>query len=372
MGMFGLDFAHESAYTNNLGFNYTAEDDTMMESMEAIPCADDFDYAFARIELESATNFHNLMMAITVNEMNVFMATNEEVIYEESSFSKIIDSVKEAIDKAWQKAKGIFQKVMDTISGWISADKKFVEKYGKAVREFNGKVKLKNGYEFTHIDSSDFETRAIVAFNQVANVKGLFDHDGSGSKKGELDYSTDIEEFASKMRAKCIPGYGGEKLSMVDFGKEIDKYFRNNKEKSDTVYFTKDKAEDLLKEISEAKISKKAARASYDAVKKYFAMLKKEAQYVQSAATAANKEMLTKEHKNDRKTAEKGVGRFVAMCNKAIIIGHTMMSGHIRNINAAHHQAKKVVLKMVRGEDEDGDDKKPEAQNASAWIVPMI
>ena len=347
MGMFGLDFAQESAINSGLGFEYTAEDDAMMEAFDAIECFEEPEFAFGRLALENATNFHNLTMAIAIDEMNTLIATKEEVVYEESKFSSIMDKVKKAIQSAWQKAKGVFEKIMNIISGWVQNDKKFVETHKKAVNKFKGTVTVK-GYNFTHLEE-DIEAGASEAFDKSLKAVNL--DTVADPEKALLDATKgDMGGFGDKMRANCVPGFSGKSLEAGKFTKELNKYFRNGEEEAKEIKFTAANGEKLLNEVSSCKTAKASAKASYEGVKKYFKFLIAAADKIEAQANNAVKNKRDASHADK---VSKAVGKWTSCCNQAINIAHVMMNAHIANINAAHNQAKKVVVAMANGGDKE-------------------
>ena len=85
---------------DEFGFDLTDEDRAMMESIDAIECTGDPEDAFMEAAVSVNDDFHSLMEALMVDEFTTYVATNEEVIYEEGRLSKIFNTIKGFIKKS--------------------------------------------------------------------------------------------------------------------------------------------------------------------------------------------------------------------------------------------------------------------------------
>lgn len=337
---------------NAIGFaGLTAEEEAFFENCEGIECKDDVEFAVPRMMMENNENFYNLAMAITNAEIQHYVATNEEVIYEEGRLSSIWNSIKAAVKKAWEKVKGFFKKVFDTISGWLKTDKKFVEKYEKTVREFKGSVEV-SAFTYTHL------------FDDVEDISGA-EKDFFVEKVAD---ATDewVEKSVNEVRAKAL-GQSGS-LKAEDFGAELKKFFRNGKSEKESRTFTSAQANELIAEVKDCKDAKKAAQASYKACEKYFKALMADIKKGEAwSYKEADKD--GKVNGESKKDVAKAVGRYTKICNKCINISHTIMMAHVAALNAAHADAKSIILKIVAEANKNKDEKKPEVQNNSASML---
>lgn len=337
---------------NATGFaGLTAEEAAFFENCEGIECKDDVEFAVPRMMMENNENFYNLAMAITNAEIQHYVATNEEVIYEEGRLASIWNSVKAAVKKAWEKVKGFFKKVFDTIAGWLKTDKKFVEKYEKVIRDFKGSVEV-SAFTYTHL------------FDDVEDLSGAEDDITDVEKAAD---ATDewVEKSVNTIRGKAI-GYSGP-LKAEEFGAELKKFFRNGKSEKESRTFTSAQADELIAEVKDCKDAKKAAHASYKACEKYFKCLMAEIKKGEAwSYKEADKD--GKVNGESKKDVAKAVGRFTKICNKCITISHTIMMAHVAALNAAHADAKSIILKIAAEANKKKDDKKPEATGESGML----
>ena len=116
-------FSESSVEDENYSAELTEEEDAMMESFESIPCPeDDLNDAVMRITLETVENYHAMVEAVTFDEIKEFMVTHEEVVYEEGRIKTITSKITSFIQNAWQKVKGLFDKVFTAISNAVKND----------------------------------------------------------------------------------------------------------------------------------------------------------------------------------------------------------------------------------------------------------
>ena len=351
----------------------TEEQTAFFESCEGIECKDDVDFAVPRMMMENNENFYNLAMAITADEIQHYVATNEEVVYEGGRLKSIFETIKKAIKKAWEKVKGFFKKVFSTIQGWITTDKKFLEKYEDVVKKFKGEVEV-SSYKFTNLfgDPEDLTQATIPALkiNELARKDDSF-----------------VDDECDKIRGFALKGGAGEykaeaTIKADDFGTELKKYFRNGKAEKSSVKFTSKDATDLIAEIRDCKTSKAAAKKSYDACEKFFKGLIADANKAEAQAEAVAKDgkakvsdmedrfgksdalSVGKEKSYKTENVSKAVGIYTKICNRAITISHQVMQAHVSALNQAHSEAKTVILKIA-AKANSGDDKKAKNESGS-------
>lgn len=333
---------------NSVGINesYTLsdEDDMRMESYEEIECYDDPEDAFSRIAMEATENFYKLCEAVTVDEFSHYVATNEEMIYESGKISEIFESIKKFILNCWEKVKGVFRKVMDTIESALAQDKKFVEKYKSKVENFNGTIEAKGyPFDFKKLSSAACE-RILTKFDKIADIDKLISgvENDNGELKGSIS-SKSVEDIFGKDIEDVLRGssIGEGKISKQDFPKKLKKYFFGSDDK-ETFKVTKQSAMGALDEIKLAKSTKASVRASYDANKMAFNT------YIKLANTA-KKEAIAAFGK--KKAKESGitaaVGSWNKICKSAIVISMTVNRAQIKAINALRAQNKNIILQVV-------------------------
>lgn len=356
-GMSNLSVQNESV---NEEFELSAEDRAFFENCEGIACADDIEFAIPRITMENNENFYNLAMAITTDEIQHYIATNEEVVYEAGKLKSIFDKIKEIIKNAWRKLQGVFDKVFQIISSWVTPDKKFVEMHKDTVTKFAGTIEIK-GYEFANLDS-----KAPYANMMNAISKKYNDFKGKAGK--------DVDVESSKLRGAAV-GKSGTEISSEDFSNALKEFFYGARD-AKTIKFTSANAETLLKEVSEEKTWRNAAKAAHEACKKEFEKLQAEANAAEKAYSA-DMDAATPasgSHTQESKDAvSAAVAKYIKYTNQAIATSNIVVKAHVGAISKAHDQAKKVIREMVieankaKREEEKKDDKK--AVNASASML---
>ena len=341
----------------NAGFNaeLTAEENAYFENCEGIECKDDIDFAVSRMMLENNENFYNLAMAITSAEIQHYVATNEEVIYEEGRLKSIFETIKKAIKKAWEKVKGFFKKVFDTIGGWLQTDKKFVEKYKPIVDKLTGEVEY-SGYTFTNLDSDKEDLSGCTGYKNateisIDKIKGAYGDDES------------VEKALDQMRGYAVGKSSSEPVKSDDFGTALKKFYRNGSSEKSSMKVGKEAAKKYLEEqVGDAKGLKKSAKASYKACEAFFKNLIAMANKAEANATKGKT-------KDESKDVSKAVGRFTKICNGGITISHQVMNAHVAAINAAHTQAKAIIVKVAEEvRKQEGKKEEPKANGESGML----
>lgn len=347
----------ESLLESVEGFDseYTAEDDAMMEAVESIPCTDDPDDAFVRASLENVENFYAIANAITVDEFATYVATNEEVVYEEGRIKKVFGTIKQWILKAWAKIKGIFDACLDAINSKLRSDKAFVEKYGKKVKAA-GSYTIKKGYAISWGEARDTSLINGLASSFAKYVNGPYTKvidkvdaavsgDGKITKTGDASFKPEV--IMGKIRGDV---FGKASLTDEEFNNALNEKF--NPKKTADVKVT---GAEVIQEISEAKVAKAAIKEAYNATKRYFNMLTKEADGMEKLAVAATS-------KKDAKEANvmSIVGKWNSCCKSCITLAHRIEQKQIGAINKLHSQARAAAVKMA-----SGGETKPANESAS-------
>ena len=338
-------FSESSTDEPNIGgFEMTEEDDAMMEAFEEIPCTEDnIDDAMMRIALESVENYHMIVEAIMMDEFNEYVATNEEVVYEEGRIKKVTGAIVTFIQNAWQKIKGVFTKLFDTIANSIKNDEKFIKDNEKAIKKFSGELELK-GYKYQNLsadpysrimDKFESETDDIMA--DAGKSLDLNSDDIGKIKKSDMNKISKItQKLPDILRGAAI---GSEKCTAGEFNKELKKYFAGSDEKS-TIKLT---PTEVIDEIKSGKIIKANAKASYDGLKRYFNSMIKEAKATEKKAIDLSSKKTVKEN-----NIAACVGAFNSACKNAVNIATIVMRVHVSAINANHRQARAAAAEMAR------------------------
>ena len=340
----------------------TAEDDAYMESIESIPCYDDPDDAFMRAAMESVENFYAIANAITVDEFAQYIATNEEVIYEEGKITKIFDNIKEWIKKGWAKIKGIFEKAINMIESKIRDDKKFLDKYKSKIA--GKEVTLKNGYSISWSDASntDYIKKLQNSFNvktsMITTTLSLASNSGTYEKFVTGVNDLKEEDIMKNIRGRVF-GSDNDNLTQEEFNARLKE--KLNPEKTSGVNI---KAADAINEVENAKSSKAAIKSQYNSTKQFFDTLMKQADTVKKNA-------ITIVGKSDAKEAGvmKAVGKWNSMCKSCITLAHQIEKAQLSAINKLRSQSRAAIVKMAQEEKKDNGSSKNESASFLDSVV---
>lgn len=333
-------FSESSVEDENYSAELTEEEDAMMESFESIPCPeDDLNDAVMRITLETVENYHAMVEAVTFDEIKEFMVTHEEVVYEEGRIKTITSKITSFIQNAWQKVKGLFDKVFTAISNAVKNDEKFLKANEKAIRKFSGELDMK-GYNYTNLSADPYakimstfqkETEDLITFktdSEYGNATRMYKSTANKAEKVR-------DEIQDKLRGAAI---GKDKCAASEFKNELKKYFAGSSDKEKI----KMSPDEVISTIKDAKKIKAAAKSSYDACKKYFKNLMDLAKRIEKQAIQASSRKEVKENNISR-----GLGAFSAACSKGINVATVVIHAQVQAINAAHRQARAVGSYMA-------------------------
>lgn len=314
----------------------TEEDDAMMEAFEAIPCnEDDIDDAMMRIALESVENYHMIVEAIMLDEFNEYVATNEEVIYEEGRIKQITGAIKKFVENAWQKIKGVFQKAFTMIDTAVRNDKAFLKANKEKILKFSGKLDMK-GYSYKDLGANPYTPIQGAFTNAVGSISKYIDKtDGIASKGDDKSLKENIEGLDNTLRGAAV---GKGTCSAEEFNKELKLRFVTS---SDKVDLSMNPA-DVVKELETAKTTRAKAQAAYNSVKGYFNALIKSNNAMEKTAIKATSRKDVKES-----GVASAIGMYNKACKSAVNIATQVVRAHLSAINASHRQTRAVASKMA-------------------------
>lgn len=102
---------------------------------------DPMDYMM-QVAYENEINMKNIDMAIIAEEYCYLRENGQELVYEATSISTIIEKFKQAVKNLWSRIQSFFKKVLKDLKEKINLDKRFLDKYGKrALKGGTGVVK---------------------------------------------------------------------------------------------------------------------------------------------------------------------------------------------------------------------------------------
>lgn len=210
MGIYSIHESNESLLSN-------------MEPYEIY--TENFYEAGLQIAYETAVNQHNLMKAIGIQELAAIEETGEEIVYEAVNVKGIIDKMKAAIMKLWNKIKSLVAKFAAKFQSYGGDDKKFVDRYKKQILMGSAKGLEVKGYNFT--------TDALTVSDAVA--KGLNTEAAKAAKAvmgGATDTKVNKDDFEDKMRGAIL---GKGSLDASEFSKELKAVYRSGEDSPETL-----------------------------------------------------------------------------------------------------------------------------------------
>lgn len=210
MGIYSIHESNESLLSN-------------MEPYEIY--TENFYEAGLQIAYETAVNQHNLMKAIGIQELAALEETGEEIVYEAVNVKGIIDKMKAAIMKLWNKIKALVAKFAAKFQSFGGDDKKFINRYKKQILMGSAKGLEVKGYNFT--------TDALTVSDAVS--KGLNTDAAKAAKAvmgGATDTKVNKDDFEDKMRGAIL---GKGSLDASEFSKELKAVYRSGEDSPQTL-----------------------------------------------------------------------------------------------------------------------------------------
>lgn len=210
MGIYSI---HENSYS-------------LLENMEPYEIyAEDFYEAGLQIAYETAVNQHSLMKAIGIQELAALEETGEEIVYEAVNVRGIIDKMKAAIMKLWNKIKSLVAKFAAKFQSYGGDDKKFVDRYKKQILMGSAKGLEVKGYNYT----PDALTAKDAKFKVLATEAGK---QANSVFAGKTETKINKDDYEDKMRGAIV---GQKSLDASEFSKELKAKFRDGEEKPITI-----------------------------------------------------------------------------------------------------------------------------------------
>lgn len=210
MGIYSIHESNESLLSN-------------MEPYEIY--TENFYEAGLQIAYETAVNQHNLMKAIGIQELAALEETGEEIVYEAVNVKGIIDKMKAAIMKLWNKIKALVAKFAAKFQSFGGDDKKFINRYKKQILMGSTKGLEVKGYNFT--------TDALTVSDAVS--KGLSTDAAKAAKDvmgGATGTKVNKDDFEDKMRGAIL---GKGSLDASEFSKELKAVYRSGEDSPQTL-----------------------------------------------------------------------------------------------------------------------------------------
>lgn len=296
---------------------------------------ENFYEAGLQIAYETAVNQHNLMKAIGIQELAAIEETGEEIVYEAVNVKGIIDKMKDAIMKLWNKIKSLVAKFASKFQSFGGDDKKFVDRYKKQILMGSAKGLEVKGYNFT--------TDALTAGG--AYVDALTKTEAGRAAlsvfQGKTDAKVNKDDFEDKMRGSIL---GKGDLDASEFSKELKAAFRDGEDKPIT-----------LENINKGDIVAFLSSGTDKAIKAIKADLTTQEKEYNKAIKQLNdleKKLLKEKPADGAKyaTASEGLAN-ISDANQVFTTGMSLVqlvhSARMKAFNDKRHQCKSICSKII-------------------------
>ena len=346
-------------------------EESALDEVEAIPLkeGEDLTDAYYRITLENVQNFNNIFNTIATNEMRSLEKNNGEVVYEGIDVKRIGSTIVEAVQTAWAKIKGFFEKAINAIMNL--SEKGLLKSYENAIKD--GKltagvlVTVKRGVK----PDADIASIPGKVDGIISKIMSDYIQDGDNISKEQAKsavkkWNDEKASAMGKMRGEVVSLFGAS-MSTCD-AKQFQTKISEAAEKNFTeenVKITIGAAYNRLKTTAKVKDVKKAFAES----KKSFNTLLKEAKKVQ---------------KNGAKSDDSKVAEVYATLGT---LNANIIRDSITILNASAHQVIKIASKQAQMDravlkkalagktsghayqkpEEKKEEKKPEEKKDNVW-----
>lgn len=319
MGIYSIHESNESLLSN-------------MEPYEIY--TENFYEAGLQIAYETAVNQHNLMKAIGIQELAAIEETGEEIVYEAVNVKGIIDKMKAAIMKLWNKIKSLVAKFASKFQSFGGDDKKFINRYKKQILMGSAKGLEVKGYNFT--------TDALTVSDAVS--KGLSTDAAKAAKAvmgGATDTKVNKDDFEDKMRGAIL---GKGSLDASEFSKELKAVYRSGEDSPET-----------LENINKGEIVAFLSSGTDKAIKAIKSDLTTQEKEYNNAIKKLNdleKKLLKEKPADGDKYAKASEGLAnISDANQVFTTGMSLIqlvhSARMKAFNDKRHQCKSICSKII-------------------------
>lgn len=313
MSMFDdvLGFGRSSVMESMTGGFEPEVEETTLESVSALDeSVDPMDFIL-QVAYENEMNMKNLDMAIMAEEYMFLRESGQEMVYEGSAITSIIDKFKAGVKWLWENIQKFFKSVMKKIDDALKLDQRFLDKYKKKAA---GKTAMIAGNKaLMDIDSA--KTQAELLMNKIADKsREVFDE--LEKNDNAISYDT-IDDIMKDLGIG--ENYFSNAIKGVAPKKEQQKF----------------SADDAITQFEKSKKVKDGIKKIYSDNKKVINEHIKAAKKMESAA---------KKHKIVPTETSKAIHSTVKVLNK---LGSTLTltnKTYVKIINLARAQCKAIIV----------------------------
>ena len=313
MSMFDdvLGFGRSSVMESMTGGFEPEVEETTLESVSALDeSVDPMDFIL-QVAYENEMNMKNLDMAIMAEEYMFLRESGQEMVYEGSAITSIIDKFKAGVKWLWENIQKFFKSVMKKIDDALKLDQRFLDKYKKKAA---GKTAMIAGNKAL-MDTDSIKTQAELLMNKIADKsREVFDE--LEKNDNAISYDT-IDDIMKDLGIG--ENYFSNALKGVAPKKEQQKF----------------SADDAITQFEKSKKVKDGIKKIYSDNKKVINEHIKAAKKMESAA---------KKHKIVPTETSKAIHSTVKVLNK---LGSTLTltnKTYVKIINLARAQYKAIIV----------------------------
>lgn len=313
MSMFDdvLGFGRSSVMESMTGGFEPEVEETTLESVSALDeSVDPMDFIL-QVAYENEMNMKNLDMAIMAEEYMFLRESGQEMVYEGSAITSIIDKFKAGVKWLWENIQKFFKSVMKKIDDALKLDQRFLDKYKKKAA---GKTAMIAGNKAL-MDTDNIKTQAELLMNKIADKsREVFDE--LEKNDNAISYDT-IDDIMKDLGIG--ENYFSNAIKGVAPKKEQQKF----------------SADDAITQFEKSKKVKDGIKKIYSDNKKVINEHIKAAKKMESAA---------KKHKIVPTETSKAIHSTVKVLNK---LGSTLTltnKTYVKIINLARAQYKAIIV----------------------------
>ncbi len=313
MSMFDdvLGFGRSSVMESMTGGFEPEVEETTLESVSALDeSVDPMDFIL-QVAYENEMNMKNLDMAIMAEEYMFLRESGQEMVYEGSAITSIIDKFKAGVKWLWENIQKFFKSVMKKIDDALKLDQRFLDKYKKKAA---GKTAMIAGNKAL-MDTDSIKTQAELLMNKIADKsREVFDE--LEKNDNAISYDT-IDDIMKDLGIG--ENYFSNAIKGVAPKKEQQKF----------------SADDAITQFEKSKKVKDGIKKIYSDNKKVINEHIKAAKKMESAA---------KKHKIVPTETSKAIHSTVKVLNK---LGSTLTltnKTYVKIINLARAQYKAIIV----------------------------
>lgn len=320
MSMFDdvLGFGRSSVMESMTGGFEPEVEETTLESVSALDeSVDPMDFIL-QVAYENEMNMKNLDMAIMAEEYMLLRESGQEMVYEGSAITSIIDKFKAGVKWLWENIQKFFKTVMKKIDDTLKLDQRFLDKYEKKAA---GKTAMVNGIAGVDVNNISKVGQTIIA--SISDLSGMVFDDLQNDKTTKYDdVQTLIKEILGEATARDADTATAVMKAMLK-GTKSDKKEQQFK------------ADEAIKLFKESKAAKAELKSFYNENKKTINAQIKAAKKMEAAA---------KRFKVVPTETSKAIHGTVKVLNKLGSLMTLTNRTFVKLINMARAQYKAIIV----------------------------